>query len=214
MSPAVFIPVAEETGLILEIGPWVLEEACRQGVLWLRDSLPIRIGVNVSAAQFASLDFAASVEVSLERTGLPPGLLELEVTESLILTDFDATTRHLRRLRERGVRVALDDFGTGHSSLAYLRELPVDRVKIDRAFLRDVDSATQRGLLAHIIGMAHDLGLEVIAEGAETGEQVAALRELQCDEVQGFALGRPMMPADLIGWSKAPSRTKLESRTR
>lgn len=205
VSPAVFIPVAEESGLILEIGPWVLEEACRQGVLWLRDSRPIRVGVNVSAPQFASLDFAESVEVCLERTGLPPGLLELEVTESLVLTDYDLTTRHLRRLRETGARVALDDFGTGHSSLAYLGELPVDRVKIDRAFLRDVDSPTQRGLLAHIIGMAHDLGLEAIAEGAETREHVDALRELRCDEVQGFALGRPMTAADLIEWSKAPA---------
>ncbi|MGA3025072.1 MAG: bifunctional diguanylate cyclase/phosphodiesterase [Bryobacteraceae bacterium] len=205
VSPAVFIPVAEETGLILEIGAWVLEEACRQGVLWLHDGRRIQVGVNISAAQFASLDFAASVEVCLERTGLPPALLELEVTESLVLTDFAVATRHLRRLRERGARVALDDFGTGHSSLAYLRELPVDRVKIDRAFLRDIDSPTQRGLLTHIIGMAHDLGLEVIAEGAETAEQVAALRELQCDEVQGFALGRPMLPADLIEWSSAPA---------
>ena len=204
VSPAVFIPVAEETGLILEIGPWVLEEACRQGVLWLRDCRPIRIGVNVSAAQFASLGFAESVEICLERTGLPPELLELEVTESVVLTDFDVTTRHLQRLRERGVRIALDDFGTGHSSLAYLQELPVDRVKIDRAFLRNVDSPTPRGLLANIIGMAHDLGLEVIGEGAETGEQVAVLRELNCNEVQGFALGRPMLPADLIAWSKAP----------
>jgi diguanylate cyclase (GGDEF)-like protein len=203
VSPAVFIPVAEETGLILEIGPWVLEEACRQGVLWLRDSRPIRIGVNVSAVQFASLGFSDSVEVCLQRTGLPPELLELEITESAVLTDFDVTTRHLQRLRQRGLRVALDDFGTGHSSLAYLQELPVDRVKIDRAFLRNVDSPTQRGLLANIIGMAHDLGLEAIAEGAETQEQVAILRELNCNEVQGFLLGRPMMPADLIAWSKA-----------
>ena len=212
VSPAVFIPVAEETGLILEIGPWVLEEACRQGVLWLHESRPMRIGVNVAAPQFASLGFADSVEVCLERTGLPPELLELEVTESVVLRDFDVTTRHLQRLRDRGLRVALDDFGTGHSSLAYLRELPVDRVKIDRAFLRDVDSPTQRGLLANIIGMAHDLGLEVIAEGAETGEQVAILRELGCNEVQGFALGRPMLPADLIAWSKTPTPGNVTGR--
>jgi EAL domain-containing protein (putative c-di-GMP-specific phosphodiesterase class I) len=200
VSPAVFIPIAEETGLIGAIGEWVLQESGRQGARWIQDFRPVRIGVNVSAVQFGAPDFVASVVACLERTGLPPELLELEITESLVLADLNRTIRNLRYLREQGILLALDDFGTGQSSLAYLRDLPVDRVKIDRAFLREIRPGAPPGMLAHIIGMVHDLGLAVITEGIETIDQLEVLRELGCEEVQGFLCGKPMPASDLPQW--------------
>jgi len=200
VSAAVFIPLAEEVGLMEVFGEWVLAEACRQSRQWAARGVPVRIGVNVSASQFRSPSFADQVEATVAASGCDPRSLEIEITESQVLDSYGQALAHIRRLRSLGVRLALDDFGTGHSSLAYLRELPVDRVKIDRSFLAEIKPDSQPVLLNNIIRLSHDLGLEVIAEGAETAFQVSVLRRLGCDEVQGFYYGKPMAVSDFEAW--------------
>lgn len=200
VSPGTFIPIAEETGLILETGAWVLGEALRQAQSWAQSGQPRRAGINVSAAQFQAPDFAAQVENALELSGADPEWVELEITESVLLADRRATVAAMHRLRERGVQFALDDFGTGHSSLAYLRELPVQRLKIDRSFLAELETRPELPLLSSIVGMAHGLGLPVIVEGVENEAQWDAVARLGCDEVQGFFIARPMPVARLEEW--------------
>jgi diguanylate cyclase (GGDEF)-like protein len=200
VAPGAFIPIAEETGLIIETGAWVLAHALRQTKLWADQGRPRRVGINVSAVQFAAPGFAAQVEAALEFSGANPALVELELTESTLLGDRDSAISSMHRLRERGVEFALDDFGTGHSSLAYLRELPVQRLKIDRGFLGELETRPDLPLLASIVNMAHGLGLPVIAEGVETAAQWEAAARVGCDEVQGFYVARPMPPASLEDW--------------
>ena len=201
VSPNVFIPIAEETGLIGAIGEWVLQEAARQGACWLRKFRPLRIGANVSAVQFAAPDFVPSVVACLEHAGLPPELLELEITESLVLSNLNATIRDLHRLRELGILLALDDFGTGQSSLAYLRDLPVYRVKIDRRSCGNPAGRRPPAMLT----TARRHGARSGADSdhrrrRETVEQLDVLRELGCEEVQGFLCGKPMPAGDLAQW--------------
>lgn len=200
VAPGAFIPIAEETGLIHEIGAWVLGEALRQAKAWADQGWPRRVGINVSAAQFVAPGFAAQVETALELSGADPACIELELTESTLLADRARAVDSMRRLRERGVEFSLDDFGTGHSSLAYLRELPVQRLKIDRSFLAELESGPELPLLAGIVQMAHGLGLPVIAEGVENAEQWEAVASVGCDEVQGFFVARPMPVAALEQW--------------
>lgn len=200
VSPAAFIPIAEETGLILETGAWVLDEAMRQAKVWADGRRPRRVGINVSAAQFQAPHFAEQVEAALELSGAEPEGIELEITESVLLADRRTTVDAMVRLRERGVQFALDDFGTGHSSLAYLRELPVQRLKIDRSFLGELEMRPDAPLLSSIVRMAHGLGMPVIVEGVENQQQWDAVAELGCEEVQGFFIARPMTPAQLDGW--------------
>ncbi len=194
VPPDRFIPVAEECGLIVEIGAWVLTEACRQAVAWQRQGLPpLRIGVNLSARQFASAGLVERVESILRQTGIDPGLVELELTESMLMDDAAVTAELLHRLRRLGVHLAIDDFGTGYSSLSYLKHFPIDRVKIDRSFIKDLETDPESAAIAGaIIAMAHSLGLAVIAEGVETEGQLDFLRERGCDEIQGYYFGRPM----------------------
>lgn len=192
VSPGVFIPVAEESSLIENIGTWVLNEACRQARAWMDLGHPLRVSVNFSARQFAAKAAVENVERALVRHGLPGDLLEIEITESL-LNNLGYTANVLHALRERGIHISVDDFGTGYSSLAYLKRYPIDRLKIDQSFVREIDAdSDDLAISTAVITLGHSLGMKVIAEGVETQQQLDILRGLGCDEVQGYHLGRPM----------------------
>ena len=194
ISPAEFIPIAEDTGLIEQIGAWVLTQACTEAARWPK---PKKVAINLSAVQFTS-DVVGTVTEALRKSGLPPGLLELEITETILLRDNDRVMTAMRRLKDLGVRTALDDFGTGYSALSYLRMFPFDKIKIDRAFVRDIsEREDSRAIVTSIVQLAAALGMTTTAEGVETAAQVAALREAGCDEVQGFYFARPE-PADQL----------------
>lgn len=202
VSPEVFIPLAEYTGLIVEIGDWVFAEACRQIVRWDRDGLPsFRVGINISAAQFREPDFVAKVAAMIGSSGANPARIELEITESVAMEDPDSVARQLRELKALGLRVAVDDFGCGFSSLGSLNRLPFDRVKIDRAFVRELTPETRDDCIATmIVKLARSLGLEVTAEGVETESQARLLEEMGCKEMQGFLYGKPMRAEALENW--------------
>ena len=195
ISPMVFIPVAEECGLVVKLGQAILEQACSFAVSWRPHC---RVAVNLSPVQFRDADLPELVADILRRTGLPANLLELEITEGVLISDEEQALRTLGALREQGVRMALDDFGTGYSSLSYLRRFPFDRVKIDRSFVQaQHEDPRTRAIMDAVLAMSSSLGLSVTAEGVETPEQLDALREQGCTEVQGFLLGRPM-PAESV----------------
>ena len=208
VSPAKFIPLAEETGLIVPIGEWVLRTACRQCKVWQDAGLPqVAVAVNISARQFREKNLFQLVENILAETGLSPNLLELEVTESVIMHDAQQVIASLEAFREMGVRLSVDDFGTGYSSLSYLKRFPVDRLKIDQSFVRDLSTDADDVAIAQaIITLGHTLNLLVIAEGVETPEQLAFLRKYQCDEMQGYLFGKPM-PAEEFGKLLESGRT-------
>ena len=190
VPPGVFIPIAEAAGLMPQLGRWVLRTACAQAAEWSRAGFHVGVGVNISVQQ-AGDDLVHDVAEVLRQTGLSPDRLMLEVTESIFVADSEAAAGPLEAVRAAGVRIAIDDFGTGYSALGYLRRLPVDVLKIDRRFIADMDG-TGVAVLAAILKMARALGLETVAEGIETREQLAQLRELGCDLAQGFFLARPM----------------------
>ncbi len=194
VSPGEFIPLAEETGLIVPLGEWVLAEACRQARAWHQRGLaPMRIAVNVSAQQFRQQDLYERIARVLKETGLASERLELEVTESAVMADPEEVIATLSRLKELGVQLTLDDFGTGYSSLAYLKRFPIDRVKIDRSFVRNIPhDADDAAIALTVIAMAHGMSLKVTAEGVETQAQLDYLRQHGCDELQGFYLARPL----------------------
>ena len=193
VSPMTFIPIAEETRMIMPIGEWVLFEACRQAKTWQSAKQPnLRISVNLSPRQFQQSDLCDVVRRVLAETKLEARFLELEITESTAMMNTERTIETLAELRDLGVRIALDDFGTGHSSLSYLRRFPIDRVKIDQEFVQAVEtSRSNRAIVSAIVGMAHGLDLAVTAEGVETEAQVSFLCEQKCEEVQGYLYGRP-----------------------
>lgn len=189
VSPAEFIPLSEETGLIVEIGRWILNQACQDAVDWDNDR---HVAVNVSPIQFRSADFVETVKTALEMSGLEPSRLELELTETALVEDGELIAKILVELRAIGVRVAMDDFGTGYSSLAHLCEFPLDRIKIDQSFI----AAAQSDIHAHaiikaVVALGRDIGVPTIAEGVETAEQLQLLRDLGCNAVQGYLIGRP-----------------------
>jgi len=194
ISPADFIPVAEDCGLILPIGAWVLREACGQARAWMDAGLPIKtIAVNVSAMEFRDDNFLENVFAILEKTDLDPRSLELEITESVLMKHAASAAAILQTLRERGIRVTVDDFGTGYSSLSYLRKFPVDSLKIDQSFVRQIGAdGDDSTIVKAVIGMAQGLKLRVIAEGVETADEVAFLRACRCDEAQGYYFSRPV----------------------
>ena len=198
VPPGQLIPVAEETGLIVPIGRWVLMTACRQAVDWQRQGLPpVCMAVNLSARQFASNELLDDIAQVLAETGLQPELLELEITEGMVMQDPQRAVMRLSAIKEMGVRLAIDDFGTGYSSLGQIKNFPVDTLKVDRSFIRDLPAYTEdRAITEAIIAMAHMLSLTVIAEGVETSEQAEYLREHACDEMQGFYFSRPIRPED------------------
>lgn len=196
MSPAQFIPIAEESGLIVPIGEWVLREVCRQSKEWQADGHKmVTIAINISAIQFDREDFADTVARILTETDQTPNLIELELTESIVMQDITETTRQMNRLKQLGVRIAIDDFGTGYSSLSYLHRLPIDVLKIDRSFVENLDEPEgTRPIVEAVLSMAHALGYRVIAEGVETEGQLASLQKKNCDMIQGFLFSRPLKP--------------------
>jgi EAL domain-containing protein (putative c-di-GMP-specific phosphodiesterase class I) len=205
ISPDEFIPLAEETGLILPIGEWAMRTACRQLREWQDMELPTgRMAVNVSAVQFTQRNFCDMVDDVLRETGLAPERLELEITESLMMRDEEWTREVLARLRAIGVSVAIDDFGMGYSSLGRLGAIAVNRLKIDKSFVRSVDSLGRHAtIVSAIVSMARALGLQVVAEGVENFNQLLHLQDQQCNAVQGFLLSRPL---------PAPEATQLLER--
>lgn len=193
VGPTEFVRVAEDCGLIQPIGQWVLREACRQTATWLHAGLDLgQIAVNVSAVEFCGKDFVAGVHAILDDTGLDPGHLELELTESALMRDTELTAANLRALKELGVRIAIDDFGTGYSSLSYLRCFPIDTLKIDQSFVGDIDGAASRAIVGAVIAMGLSLEQRVVAEGIETPQQLAFLQLQHCVEGQGYHFGRPV----------------------
>ncbi len=204
VTPDRFIPVAEESGLILPIGQWLLFEACRQAALWQRDGQPFRIAVNISTRQFVGSSIVNAVEKALGNTGLDPTVLELELTEGLLLGEAPQTRRALERLKKLGVRLSLDDFGTGYSSLSYLRRYDFDTLKVDRSFIQDVETKPEAtALVRAIIAMAHSLGMEVIGEGVETATQAEFLRQRGGHIAQGFYYSRPLPAEQFELWLKS-----------
>ena len=196
VGPGEFIGIAEETGMIVQVGEWVLREACRHGVEWQRRSAePLMLRVNVSARQLAEEDLSVTVAQVIAESGIDPALLCLEVTESVLIEDPESSIRKLTELKDLGVQIAVDDFGTGYSSLEYLRRLPVDCVKIDRSFVRGLpDSSEDSAIVSAVIELGHTLRLSVTAEGVETKEQLHNLQGAGCDTAQGFLFYRPEPP--------------------
>ena len=199
VEPNYFIPMLEDTGMIVEVGSWVIANVCRQISDWSRSSHgPIEVSVNVSGRQFINHDLDADVSRALEESGIDPSLLELELTESSLMQNTEATIATLLALKERGVMLSIDDFGTGYSSLAYLQRFPIDKVKIDIAFVRNITGSISEAAIAQtIIQMAHSLHMKAIAEGVETAEQHAYLRHHGCDEFQGYFFSRPLPVEDI-----------------
>ncbi|WP_394777896.1 EAL domain-containing protein, partial [Undibacterium sp.] len=199
VSPGEFIPVLEETGMILQVGQWVIAEACRQIARWSMSAVgPISVSVNVSSRQFVEGDLESDVVMALRDNGVDPGLLELELTESSLMSDAKKTIEVLHHLKALGVEISVDDFGTGYSSLAYLKHFPLDKLKIDIAFIRDVTTNPDDAAIAlAVINMAHSLKLQVVAEGVETEAQLAYLRRHRCDQIQGYYFSKPVAAQQL-----------------
>jgi EAL domain-containing protein (putative c-di-GMP-specific phosphodiesterase class I) len=201
--PAQFIPAAEETGLIVPIGKWVLRTACMQNVAWQRQGLPhLSMAVNLTVRQFSDENLLADLNEILAATGMDAHLLELEITESLLMRDVEKNLRILAGLKNIGIQIAIDDFGTGYSSLTSLKQFPIDTIKIDRSFIRDVANVDKnKNVTKAIIAMGRTLSLTVVAQGVETREQAEYLRQNACDEFQGFYLNKPVQAdqmADLL----------------
>ncbi len=205
ISPAEFIPVAEDTGMIVAIGRWVLREACRQNSAWQKAGLrPIRVAVNLSARQLRSDNLPDEIDEALAEAELPASSLELEITESMVMEDPEQVIGLLDKFRGRGIHLSLDDFGTGHSSLAHLKRFPIDCVKIDRAFIKDMPGNTDDVAIARtIVAMAKALDLRTVAEGVETAEQFELLKTLGCDQLQGYFFSRPLPADDFLAYYSA-----------
>jgi len=209
--PGRFIPVAEETGLIVQIGDWALREACRQIKVWQSEGAePIRISVNLSVKQFRKPDFVESVERAIAESGIDPGFLDFELTESMVMHDVDHAIQVLKRIKALGIEISIDDFGTGYSSLNHIRRLPIDIIKIDKSFVKEVStSAGDAEIATAIVALAHSLNLRVIAEGVETAEQLSFLRSRRCNAFQGF-LASPAVSADDLARFRADWNTRAQ----
>jgi len=209
IPPDQFITIAEETGQIVELGQWVLESACRQNQQWIESGLvDVRVAVNVAARQFKEGDLVAVVADVLARTGMNERNLELEITESVLIADPD-TGDHMKELRARGVTMALDDFGTGYSSLSYITRFPIDTIKIDRSFIKDITlGSEQAAIVSAVTYLAHELKFKVVAEGVETDTELEVVKKLQCDEVQGYYYCKPMSAVDVAAWLHTRSQSE------
>jgi diguanylate cyclase (GGDEF)-like protein/PAS domain S-box-containing protein len=198
VSPARFVPILEDNGLIVQVGEWVLREACRQIEAWRAGGVGMPVAVNLSVRQLQQLDLHKCIERIVSDAGIEPGLIELEITESMLMRNPEHAAALLRYLKDLGIRLSMDDFGTGYSSLSYLKRFPVDRLKIDRSFVRDIASDhDDAAIVQSIIAMGHALGLKVIAEGVETAEQLAFLKTARCDEAQGYYFSKPILPDEI-----------------
>ena len=202
VPPDRFIGVLEDSGLILPVGAWVIRTACAEMAAWDRAGMPpLSMAVNLSARQFRQPYLASFIQEAISQAGIDPRRLELELTESLLMEDNEATSSVLAALAQMGVRVAMDDFGTGHSSLSYLKRFDIDTLKIDRSFVSELPhDAEDKAIATAIVALGHSLHMKVVAEGVETPQQVDCLRELGCDEMQGYLLSRPMPPVALVAW--------------
>jgi len=211
IPPTMFVPLAEENGLIHEMGEWIMREACREAASWTK---PLRIAVNLSAAQFRHGDLVGLVHSVLLSSGLPASRLEIEITESMLADDFSRAASILRRLKALGVHIAMDDFGTGYSSLQNLQSLSFDKLKIDRSFINNVESNQHSATIVRaVIGLSRGLGLPTVAEGVETQAQLDFLMAESCDEVQGYLIGRPLpivAYADVVGGGKAGGTPRVK----
>lgn len=198
VQPDHFIPLSEECGLIVAIGEWVVHEACRQAKAWQLQGLPpLRVAVNVAASQFRQGDLLAVIRHALDTAGLEPRYLELELTESAVMTNPEESAGILEQLSRMGVLVSVDDFGTGYSSMSYLRRFPIDKLKIDRGFVRDLlTQGDDASIVQAIISLAHSLRLKVVAEGVETGDQLNFLKSMGCDQYQGYHFSPPVSAAE------------------
>jgi EAL domain-containing protein (putative c-di-GMP-specific phosphodiesterase class I) len=193
VQPDEFIPLVEETGLITEIGKWVLEQACSQGAAWRRAGYPIGMAVNVSARQLDTDQVIADIEGALSHSRLDPGALTIEITETTLMRDIEETARRLAAVKQLGVRIAIDDFGTGYSSLAHLQRFPVDALKIDRSFIAGLSHHREGETLIHtLVQLGKDLSIETIAEGIEQQHELSLLRDEDCEGGQGFLFARPL----------------------
>lgn len=212
ISPAQFIPLAEETGLIRPLGEWILRTACSQAVLWQQThQSPLRIAVNLSAKQFHQPDLVQRIKETLRETRLQPELLELELTESVFLENMDVAIEALRELKLLGIQFAIDDFGTGYSSLSYLKKLPIDRIKIAQEFVRDIDTDEgDKAIARATIAMAQSLGLKIIAEGVETRQQLSFLMSHGCNVMQGYYFAKPMLPEDIQNFLNSEAKFKFD----
>lgn len=199
LAPGQFIEIAEESGLIVPLGKWVLQTACRQAKAWMDAGLPpLRMAVNVSALQFQQADFCATVKAILDETGVNPALIELELTESIVMHHAGLVLETLRELKRIGVMLAIDDFGTGFSSLSYLRKFPIDRLKVDQSFVRGIENMpVNESIVRAIVTLAQSLSLDIVAEGTETEAELSILKSCHCDEAQGYYFLRPS-PADVF----------------
>ncbi len=209
ISPAQFIPLAEETGLIVPIGRWVLEEACAQNMKWQRSGLhPVSMAVNLSPRQFVDEALLHDIDEALAASGMSPALLQLEVTETMMMRNVERAIKVLDAIQKRGIRLAIDDFGTGYSSMSLMKQFPIDTIKIDRSFVRGLpDDSEDCAIAQAIISMGKALGMTVVAEGVETVEQETFLRNHGCDEMQGFLFSGPVPPdqfADLLRTERFP----------
>ena len=199
IQPSEFIPIAEETGQVVELGNWVLQEVCRQNKAWQNAGLtPIRIAINFSSQQFLQKDLIETISQTLKETGISSDMLEIEITESAIFKNERIMRQILNSLKNSGVYLSMDDFGMGYSSLNYLRQFPVDAIKIDRSFIQDLSHKTQesKAIVSAIVALAHGLKMSVIAEGIETEDQLNSLRELKCEEFQGYLFSPPVLPKE------------------
>jgi len=199
LPPAQFIPLAEETGLIVPIGRWVLKEACAQNMAWQRCGLrPVSMAVNLSPRQFVDEHLLQDIDEALAASGMSAVLLQLEVTESMVMRNVSRAVKVLDAIQRRGIRLAIDDFGTGYSSMSLMKQFPIDTIKIDRSFVRDLpDDSEDKAIAQAIISMGKALGMTVVAEGVETAEQQTFLRDHACDEMQGFLFSKPLPPQQL-----------------
>jgi len=215
VPPIDFIPVAEESGLIVPIGEWVLDEACRQAVAWqVPGRTPLSVAVNISAVQFARGDLEDTVRRALAASGLPPQLLELELTESILIRNVDSVLATVTRLKRLGVTLSIDDFGTGYSSLTYLKRFAVDKLKIDQSFVRDlVTDPDSAAIVRAIVQMAQSLNLKTVAEGIEDEHVMAHLRAIACDHGQGYGIARPMPGPALLEFLEAAAGRERDAQS-
>ena len=208
VAPMQFIPLAEETGLIVPIGRWVLQEACAQNMAWQRQGLrPVTMAVNLSPRQFADPQLLKDIDLALLSSGMSPVLLQLEVTESMVMRNVARAVRVLDAIQSRGIRLAIDDFGTGYSSMSLMKQFPIDTIKIDRSFVRDLPQDTEDCAIAEaIIGMGKALGMTIVAEGVETMDQQTFLRDQACDEMQGYLFSKPLPPQEMADLLRSQPR--------